>query len=149
MAMVIRTLDELAAEAERLSATLAPREGGATLVTLAGELGAGKTAFTQALAKALGVTDAITSPTFVLEKVYALPHESGSRKPRFERLVHIDAYRLPSGGDPVPLGFDTLMQDAGNLVVLEWPERVSEALPGAVARIALQLNADGSRTLSY
>ena len=132
------------AEAARAARALRPREGGATLVSLSGELGAGKTAFVKAAARALGVEEAVTSPTFVLEKVYQLP----SDRP-FRRLVHIDAYRLESGGDLAALGFTGLMRDAGNLVMLEWPERVAAALPPPAVRAALAALPDGGRSLSY
>src|SRR3989338_7645376 len=94
MEKAIRTLVELEAEAARCAPALASRERGATFVTLQGELGAGKTAFTQAVARALDVTETVTSPTFVLEKIYLLNGR------QFKRLIHIDAYRLEKAGDP-------------------------------------------------
>ncbi len=143
MERLLTTLAELEAEAARFAGSLTPREEGATLVTLAGELGAGKTAFTQAVAKALGVEESVTSPTFVLEKIYGLT------KSIFKRLIHIDAYRLEKGADLAALGFDELMQDAGNLILLEWPERVVDALPDPAVKISIVVNADDSRTFSY
>lgn len=147
----IRTLEELAVEAERFVAGLAPRAAGATLVTLTGELGAGKTAFVQAVAKALGVEEPVTSPTFVLEKIYELPLNAAPRSGAgLKRLVHIDAYRLEGAEALAPLGFDELMQDAGNLILLEWPEQVGLDTSAAVAaRIRLELEDDGSRTITY
>ncbi|OGG40849.1 tRNA (adenosine(37)-N6)-threonylcarbamoyltransferase complex ATPase subunit type 1 TsaE [Candidatus Kaiserbacteria bacterium GWA2_50_9] len=145
MEKVIRSLEELDAEAARFMSSLSPSSQGATLVTLSGELGAGKTAFTKAVAKALGVDETVTSPTFVLEKIYKL----GSRASKFERLVHIDAYRLEKGSDLAPLGFDELMKDSGNLVMLEWPEKVEEALPTPAIKISLAILPDGSHTISY
>lgn len=141
--MEVRTLKELVSAARTLVDTLAPREDGATLVTLSGELGAGKTAFTQALAAALGVNDPVTSPTFVLEKVYQLEGQ------KFSRLVHIDAYRLTGGEELTPLGFDEVMRDSATLVVLEWPERVADKLPKAAVAATLVAHPDGSRTISY
>lgn len=142
MEKVIRTLAELEAEAARFVATLSPGES-ATLVTLRGELGAGKTAFTKAIAWALGIEESVTSPTFVLEKIYLLDDQP------FKRLVHIDAYRLEKGSDLVPLGFDELMQDAGNLIMLEWPEKVADALPAPSATISVVVEADDSRIITY
>lgn len=144
MEKTVTHLTELEAEAGRFTASLAPRAVGATLVTLSGELGAGKTAFTKAVASTLGAEGVVTSPTFVLEKVYSLPSSSP-----FKRLVHIDAYRLQSGADLAPLGFEELMQDRGNLVMLEWPEQVADALPEPAVRISLAALPDGSRTISY
>ena len=145
MEITIRTLPELEAEATRFAASLAPREEGATLVTLSGELGAGKTAFTKALALALGVEETVTSPTFVLEKIYKLGHPMS----KFKHLVHIDAYRLESGAELAALGFDEILLGAGNLVVFEWPERAGDVLLAPAVRVSLVVNEDGSRTISY
>lgn len=139
----IASPEELESEARAFLGKIAPHEGRAMLVTLSGELGAGKTAFTKAIVAALGVLETVTSPTFVLEKIYQL-----EGKP-FMRLIHIDAYRLESGAELAPLGFDELMKDAGNLVLLEWPEKVSGGLPHADVRISLSVQSDGSRTISY
>ncbi len=144
MKKAVTTLAELESEAVRFVSTLAPRQRTATLVTLSGELGAGKTAFSKAVAKALGVEETVTSPTFVLEKIYSL----GKGK-RFKRLVHIDAYRLESGDDLAALGFDELVRDEENLILLEWPEKVADALPGPAVQISLTLHPDDSRTITY
>ena len=92
----------------------------ATVIGLFGDLGSGKTTFTQALARELGVTEDVTSPTFVIEKIYFLkdnqkPAENSLRltktnhseniPPIFEKLIHIDAYRLESGAELANLGF--------------------------------------------
>lgn len=145
----IKTLAELEAEAANFVGMLAPGSGCATLVTLSGELGAGKTAFTKAVAKALGVEEIVNSPTFVLEKIYLLPPELGSSTSKFRRLIHIDVYRLERGTDLSPLGFEELMKDASNLILLEWPERVAGALPKPAARVSFKVLPDGSRTIFY
>jgi tRNA threonylcarbamoyladenosine biosynthesis protein TsaE len=139
----IENVEALEAEARHLIQTLAPK-GAATLVTLSGELGAGKTTFTQALARALGVTDTVISPTFVLEKIYDLPASAA-----FTKLIHIDAYRLKEGRELIALGFNELTQDPHNLIVLEWPEHVAEVLPTATVAITLIPQADGSRLMIY
>ena len=155
MQKVIKTLAELEAEAKNFVGTLAPFGASATLVTLSGELGAGKTTFTQAVARALGVEETVTSPTFVLEKIYLLPEQRGNCRhgvsaiSSFVRLVHVDAYRLEKGADLVSLGFDELMQDSGNLILFEWPEKVAGALPAPAVKISLVANPDGSRTFIY
>ncbi|MEK7515594.1 MAG: tRNA (adenosine(37)-N6)-threonylcarbamoyltransferase complex ATPase subunit type 1 TsaE [Patescibacteria group bacterium] len=139
----IKTLAELEEETERFVETLAPKDASAILVTLSGELGAGKTAFVKAVANVLDVEEVVTSPTFVLEKIYSLSNK------QFKRLVHLDAYRLEKGSDLTPLGFNELMRDSGNLILLEWPEKVSDALPNPAIKISLVANPDGSRTISY
>lgn len=136
-------LASLQAEASSYMEGLLASGSQATLVTLSGELGAGKTSFAQGIAKALGVEEHVTSPTFVLEKVYALPSKING----FTKLVHIDAYRLKSGAELAALGFADLLKDPGNLVVLEWPERVADALPSAHT-VSLSVEGEG-RTISY
>lgn len=145
MEKAVQTLKEFEAEASRFTNSLAAQEKSAILVTLSGELGAGKTAFTKAVAKALGVEDIVTSPTFVLEKIYLL----GGETVKFKRLIHIDAYRLEKGSDLGTLGFDELMKDTGNLIILEWPEKVMDALPAPAVKISLVAHSDGSRIILY
>ncbi len=124
-------LGEFVSEAHRFVGTLVPNPSRATVVLLSGALGAGKTTFVQAMAKELGVEEAVTSPTFVLEKIYALEGQT------FSRLIHIDAYRLKSAHELEALGWKALLEDSGNLIVLEWPERVAEAMPESAIRITL------------
>lgn len=144
MEVTIRTLEDLDREASRFVATLVPGTG-ATLITLSGELGAGKTAFVKACARALGIDALVNSPTFVLEKIYAI---DAAENP-FKRLVHIDAYRLDRGADLGPLGFNECMQDAYTLIFLEWPEKVADVLPPPAFHITLSPMPDGNRTLTY
>ena len=140
----IHSLDQLAAEATSFVGSLAPREDRATLVALSGELGAGKTAFSQAIARALGITEHVTSPTFVLMKLYPLSDAN-----LFGQLVHIDAYRMKEGKELSALEFDALMEDPKNLVLLEWPEQVSDALPDPDYTVRLSVAPDNTRTLTY
>ena len=140
----VKTLEEFEAEAIHFAKELSPRNGKATLILLSGELGAGKTAFTKAVAQTLGVEEIVNSPTFVLEKIYKLPKENS-----FKNFIHIDAYRLESGDDLTPLGFDELLQDSGNLIFFEWPEKVVEALLEPAKHISFAVRHDGSRTISY
>ncbi|HVW82958.1 MAG TPA: tRNA (adenosine(37)-N6)-threonylcarbamoyltransferase complex ATPase subunit type 1 TsaE [Candidatus Paceibacterota bacterium] len=139
----VKSLEEFNAEARDLVLRLAPQDDKATLITLSGELGAGKTAFTKAAAAALGIEEVVNSPTFVLEKIYLLPEGAP-----FKRLIHIDAYRLEGGKELAPLGFDELMKDAGNLVFLEWPQKVARALPQPAHAISIRLE-NGARVISY
>jgi tRNA threonylcarbamoyladenosine biosynthesis protein TsaE len=96
------------------------------VLALTGDLGAGKTAFVKAVAKELGITEHITSPTFVIMKMYETPvtNESG-----FKRLVHIDAYRLESAHELEVLGWNELLADPDALIAIEWPEKVPGTIP--------------------
>lgn len=140
----VQDIAALSEEAKAFVSELLPKESEATLVTLSGELGAGKTSFTQAAARALGVAEAVTSPTFVLAKSYALPEGLA-----FRTLLHIDAYRLSGGKDLERIGFVDARTDTGTLILLEWPEIVADGLPPADVAITLVAEEDGSRTITY
>jgi len=89
---------------------------------LQGDLGAGKTTFTQALAKALGIRKRILSPTFLVMKRFSTP-----KGLKFENLYHIDAYRVNSK-DLKALGVEKIFKKP-NIVVVEWADRVKGILP--------------------
>ena len=94
------------------------------VIALEGELGAGKTVFAQAFAEALGVPHRLKSPTFVLMKHYQLSDIVG-----YEDLYHLDCYRLQDFKDLVALGIEDIFNKKGNIVLIEWAERVAEILP--------------------
>tara|TARA_B100000745_G_scaffold300172_1_gene253097 strand:+ start:274 stop:708 length:435 start_codon:yes stop_codon:yes gene_type:complete len=138
----ISTLEELQNVAKEIYETLEQDNEHAALLTLKGDLGAGKTAFTKELAKVLGVEEHITSPTFVLAKEYDLVDQ------KFEKLIHIDAYRLEGEEGLEPISFKELLQDSKNLIVLEWPERVEEELPDFRKEIEIELKGE-TRNITY
>jgi len=154
-----KTKEEMWALGEEWVKGIVPKEGKATVVALSGDLGAGKTCFTQGVARALGVTAHVTSPTFVLMKRYALTGEREKGKGKrseddepftfhlspFTSLVHIDAYRFSSGKDMTPLRFDELLADPMNLIMIEWPELVADALPDDIIRIKFSVEGDGRK----
>lgn len=117
--------------------------GRATVLALRGNLGAGKTALTKALGKALGVKRAITSPTFVIEKIYKL-----SPSAPFEHLVHIDAYRLEGKRELEAIGWDEALAHHANLIVIEWPEQVPGALPRHAFTLDLAFVDDTTRAIT-
>lgn len=123
------SLAETAEIARDFLAELEHQKNGETVVVgLSGHLGAGKTTFTQALAKKLGVDETVTSPTFVIMKPYETKH------PRWKKLYHVDAYRLEKPEELEALRFESLQGDAANLIVVEWPENVSlkKSIPGII-----------------
>jgi tRNA threonylcarbamoyladenosine biosynthesis protein TsaE len=122
----------------------------ATLVTLAGDLGSGKTAFTQMVGKILGIKAKITSPTFVIEKKYKLPPAGrGGISTGYKQLIHIDAYRLNSGRDLLALSWDEIIANPENLILLEWPEKVKDIIPADVYKINFKFVDDSSREISF
>lgn len=138
----ITTLTELEHFARAFISSVIPNKDRATVVTLSGELGAGKTAFVQACARVLGVTEEITSPTFVIENRYELP--AGGV---FSRLVHIDAYRLEGAHELEPLRFNDDLQTPRTLIMLEWPEQVEAALTTSSTGIVIRHQHDGTRQI--
>ena len=140
--MKITGLEEMAAEAARFVATLIPARDRATILALSGDLGAGKTSFAQGIAQALGISESVTSPTFALEKIYLLEGQ------KFERLLHIDAYRLQDAHELGALGWDEITKDPQNLILVEWPQNVAAAIPMTATSISLA-GADDSRELIY
>lgn len=122
MEILSRSIEETIKVARDFLDNLESEKNMATIIGLKGELGSGKTTFVQNLARELGLTELITSPTFVIEKIYRLTGQ------KFRKLIHIDAYRLEDGGELLKLGFQELAQDSGNLILIEWVERVSDIL---------------------
>ncbi len=116
-------IEEFKNIAKSFVVSLKPQET-ASVVGLSGNLGSGKTTFTQEIARTLGVTETVTSPTFVIEKIYKLPEESG-----FKHLIHIDAYRLEKEIELLHLGWEEIVRDPYNLILIEWPEKVSGIMP--------------------
>ena len=114
-------------------------KGSATVVTLSGELGAGKTTFVQFVAGALGVSETVSSPTFVIEKIYALEGQ------RFSRLIHIDAYRMKDEHELEVLGWDEIVKESDNLILIEWPERVPNLIPKDAIKVRFDILGDGHR----
>ncbi|MES2216096.1 MAG: tRNA (adenosine(37)-N6)-threonylcarbamoyltransferase complex ATPase subunit type 1 TsaE [Patescibacteria group bacterium] len=108
----------------------------ALVVGLSGDLGAGKTAFTKAIAKELGITDEVTSPTFVIMKQYPITQSSTPWK----KLIHIDAYRLERAEEVQVLGFGELVADPKNLILIEWPENIGPALSSIQAYNFIQFS---------
>jgi len=118
---VIYTEAEIPYVAETVLTTLTAADT-ATVLALQGELGAGKTTLTKAIANILGVKGTVQSPTFVIAKFY-----EGNQI--FKNLVHIDAYRIEDVAELATLGFDRLLQQPKTLIIVEWPERIKSILP--------------------
>jgi tRNA threonylcarbamoyl adenosine modification protein YjeE len=133
-----RALGRLAA---RLAAELSPK----VLVTLTGDLGAGKTTFVKAVAAASGIDPAeVTSPTFGLIHV----HKSSPAGARSVRIVHADMYRLADSGELAETGWDDAIAGDG-WVFVEWPERIAAALPAERIDLAIGIESPSARTLAF
>ena len=109
-------------ETEKLGAALAAKLGPGTVIAYRGDLGAGKTAFTRGLARGLGCTDTVTSPTYTIVNEYL-----SGRIP----LFHFDMYRLRSSDDLWDIGWEDYLE-RGGVCAVEWSENVADAMENAV-----------------
>ena len=125
------------AQTEDIGARLAQTLTGGEVLALYGGLGAGKTAFTRGLARGLGITRQVTSPTFTLL------HQYRGRL----ALNHFDVYRLSSAEEAEDIGIDEIME-ADGVTVIEWPERVEELLDDRTIVIKIEGSGDESRVLT-
>ena len=109
-------------QTEQVGAALGKVLTAGTVLAYEGDLGAGKTAFTRGLARGLGATDMVTSPTYTIVNEYL-----SGRLP----LFHFDMYRLASADDLWDIGWDDYL-DRGGVCAVEWSENVKEAMDDAI-----------------
>lgn len=111
------------------------------IIALYGEMGAGKTTFTTALCRVLGVReDAVSSPTFAIVNEY--------RTLDGEPLFHFDFYRIEKLEEALDIGFYDYI-DSGCLCIMEWPENIDGLLPEDTLKVTIKVNSDLSRTISW
>jgi len=121
-----------------MKSTTSPRLAGlrrASVIALEGELGAGKTTFMRGFAEALGINAKIKSPTFVLMKKYRIPRPTALLRYCATALIHLDCYRVRDHRDLATLDLKTIFNTPGNVVLIEWPERVSKILPKKLIKV--------------
>ncbi len=126
-------------ETRSLAAALARCCRAGDLVLLAGDLGAGKTTFAQGFAAGLGITEAVTSPTFTLVRQYPVPPGEGAVRV----LLHADVYRLDHLAEVGDLGLGELVDDGG-LALVEWGDVVRPVLGGDALSVRLSAPGGGA-----
>ena len=111
------------------------------LIAFYAPMGAGKTTFTTAVCKALGVSeDAVSSPTFAIVNEY--------RSATGEPVFHFDFYRIEKATEALDIGLYEYL-DSGALCLMEWPENIEDLLPQETLKVSISVNPDGSRLLSW
>lgn len=133
MQFLTTTPEQTEALGERLAAAL----HGGEIIAYRGELGAGKTAFTRGLARGLGISMRVTSPTYTIVNEY-----TGGRLP----LFHFDMYRLHDADDLFDIGWEDYLE-RGGVCAVEWSENVAEAMTGAIT-VAIEKTADDARRIT-
>ncbi len=126
-----------AEETERLGQRLGETLRGGEVVAYLGELGAGKTAFTRGLARGLGISMRVTSPTYTIVNEY-----TGGRLP----LFHFDMYRLGSGEELFDIGWEDYLA-RGGVCAVEWSENVSGAMEDAIT-VRIEKTSDEGRKIT-
>lgn len=129
--------DETRAFGEQLAPILRPGD----VILLHGDLGAGKTTLTQGIARGLGITGPVQSPTFTL----VAEHDGHASDGTPLRLYHLDLYRLGGVDALEAIGFDDLLAPSEGVSIIEWPERADAWLPDAYVLITIDMSSDGSR----
>lgn len=127
-------------ETEKIGAAIGKIIPAGTVLAYRGDLGAGKTAFTRGLARGLGFTEAVTSPTYTIVNEYL-----GGRLP----LFHFDMYRLSSADDLFDIGWEDYLS-RGGVCAVEWSEQVADALPEGTVYVTLTRHPehDGWRSIT-
>lgn len=111
------------------------------IIALNGDLGAGKTTFTQELGRFLKVGDNINSPTFTIMKQYKI------FGPEFDHFIHIDAYRIESEEEILPLHIKEILTEPKAVVCVEWPEHISSVIPKDAIFISLVIEKEENRQM--
>lgn len=142
---IIKDETELKTLAESLLAKISSfTNSSAVVLALKGDLGSGKTTFVQKLAAKLGVTENITSPTFVLEKRYKTKNE------RFSQLVHIDLYRIKEKRELDLLSIVTEKDNPQTLFCVEWADMFADQLPTSnIVWISFSIADQDKRRVEY
>ncbi len=111
-----------------------------TVIALYGNLGAGKTVFSRSFAKAIGVKENVSSPTYTIIQEYKLDGQ-------FSYLYHLDLYRINNSRDALAFAVDEYLNDRNSYSLVEWPERIEDILPPDTIKIMIEHQTDGSRKI--
>ncbi len=135
--IIIKDLQDL----DRAAGEFLEEIGDNRIIALYAPMGAGKTTFTTALCKRLGVVeDAVSSPTFAIVNEY--------RTSSGETMYHFDFYRITKLQEAVDIGFFDYI-DSGDLCIMEWPENIEDILPEETLRVSIKVLPDESRVISW
>lgn len=128
-------------ETIKLGEKLAKKFRGGMTIALTGDLGTGKTTLIKGMAKGLGVKRNITSPTFVLMKIYDTDVSrmtTDGRRSRIRRLCHVDAYRINDSRELIDIGILEYINEPETLVIIEWAEKVKRILPASTIWVKME-----------
>jgi len=128
-------------ETKNLAKQVAEKLNSGDILILEGDLGAGKTTFVRYLTEALGFTDRVQSPTFVLARQYCKSKTNSLIK----NINHLDLYRLTSPKELPDIGLKEYFNQPGSITVIEWPNIASDILPANVIKIKIDVLGENER----
>ena len=134
--IIIKNTEDL----DRAAGEFLKEIGDHKLIAFYAPMGAGKTTFTTALCKRLGVKDPVCSPTFTIINEYLAANG--------ESIYHFDFYRITKNEEAIDIGLDDYLY-SGNLCLMEWPENIENLLPEETLKVRIQVNPDQSRRLFW
>lgn len=135
--LIIKDLQSIDSVAEQFLSEIGENK----LVAFYAPMGSGKTTFTTAICRVLGVKeDAVSSPTFSIINEY--------RTAAGEPMFHFDFYRINRIAEALDIGFYDYI-DSGCLCIMEWPENIEDIIPEETLRVSIRVNDDASRTISW
>lgn len=127
-------------DTKKIAYEFANQLNGGEIITLTGDLGAGKTTFTQSLAKAMGIFDPVTSPTFTLMNQY-----QGDKL----KLYHFDMYRIDDIDEIIETGLTEYFGNSDAVCVIEWAENIKSLLPKKLINISIEKLGEFSRKFTF
>ena len=139
MEIVAANTEQTQKFAEEIASKLKP----GNIVALYGDLGAGKTTFVSMVTKALGFTDRVQSPTFVVSRIYS----GGGPASGIKCIHHLDLYRMQDSGDVKDLGMEGYLNQPDSLTFIEWPEVAEKYLPEKSVRIFFEILSENERKI--
>ena len=138
--IITKKPEETARVGEELAQYIGDR-GGSRILCLYGQLGSGKTTFTQGFARGLGITGRLLSPTFIIVRRYQIPKEQNY-------LYHVDLYRLHIASELEGIGLPEIFTDLASYTVIEWSERLGGLLPQKRIDVHFMTAQDDSHTIT-
>ena len=127
-------------DTEKFAAAIAAAAAPGSVITLNGDLGAGKTVFARGFARGLGITEPVSSPTYTIVQEYELPQGG--------RLYHLDLYRISGIDAALAFGVDEFLDDPQGLALIEWPDRITGILPPDALSIEIEHLSDTERRIT-
>ena len=144
----MKIISTSALQTQKIGQLLAEELRGGEIICLSGDLGAGKTTFTQGLLKGLKIKGPYTSPTFAIMKEYKINLKFKISNLKLLSVYHIDAYRITSK-DLLELGFADFAGQKNSIVILEWPEKVKKIIPTKAVWITFKWINEKERAITF